>query len=239
MVAPGRLIASGRDADIFELGPDHVLRRTRAGRSLETEARAMAYAYERGFPLPKVHEVRTAGTELVMERIRGPIMADAILRRIWTFRRAARTLADLHDQLHAISGPNWLPQIQDGGAQLVHLDLHPLNIIIEPERGPVVIDWANASRGEGLTDVALTYVLLTCPRMPGSPLLNAAARPLRQMLAGQFTKRYRGAALDARIADAAVVKAEDPNMQPDEITAMHRLATRMRRPRRGRRKAVG
>jgi aminoglycoside phosphotransferase (APT) family kinase protein len=233
-VDAGRLIASGRDADIFELGPHHVLRRTRAGRSLETEARAMAYAYEHGFPLPRVHDVRAAGTELVMERIRGPIMADAILRRLWTLPRAARTLADLHDQLHAISGPSWLPQSRDGGARLVHLDLHPLNIILEPERGPVVIDWANASRGDGLTDVAVTYVLLTCPRMPGSPLLNAAARPLRRVLAGQFTKRYRGADLDERIAAAAVVKAEDPNMRPEEIVAMHRLADRMRR-----RKAAG
>jgi aminoglycoside phosphotransferase (APT) family kinase protein len=229
MMPPGRLIASGRDADIFELDSDRVLRRTRAGRSLEREAHAMEYAYERGYPLPRVHEVRAGGTELVMERIRGPIMADAILRRVWTLPGAARMLADLHDQLHAIAGPPWLPQIPDGGSQLVHLDLHPLNIIIEPERGPIVIDWANASRGEGLTDVALTYVLLTCPRMPGPAWLNTVVAPLRRALGGQFTRRYRGVALDARIADAAVIKAEDPNMQPDEVAAIHRLAARMRR----------
>ena len=54
---PGRLLASGRDADIFEFGPDLVLRRTRAGRSLEAEARAMQYAFDQGYPLPEIHEL--------------------------------------------------------------------------------------------------------------------------------------------------------------------------------------
>ncbi len=180
---PGRLIASGRDADIFEFGPDLVLRRTRGGRSLEREAGVMAYAAEHGFPVPAIHELRANDTELVMERVPGPLMVDAILKRPWTITNAARTLADLHDQLHEISAPDGLPQLPDGGTALVHLDLHPLNVIVHPVRGPVVIDWANASRGEGLSDVALTYVLITCPRVPGSIVVRAAAAPLRSVLA--------------------------------------------------------
>ena len=42
MTEPGPLLASGRDADIFEYGSGLVLRRTRTGRSLEAEARVMA-----------------------------------------------------------------------------------------------------------------------------------------------------------------------------------------------------
>jgi aminoglycoside phosphotransferase (APT) family kinase protein len=223
---PGRLIASGRDADIFEFGPGLVLRRTHGRRSLAREFRTMAYAAEHGYPVPAVHELRSADTEIVMERVPGPIMVDVILKRPWTLGQAARTLADLHDQLHVIPAPHWLPQLPDAGGQLVHLDLHPLNVIVHAERGPVVIDWANASRGEGLSDVALTYVLLTCPRMPGPAVLRAAVKPLRALLAREFTRRYRGPALDARIAAAAELKAMDTNISPDEAAAMHALAAR-------------
>ena len=138
------------------------------------------------------------------------------------------TLFDLHDQLHDIAGPEWLRQMPDGGAALVHLDLHPLNVIMHPERGPVVIDWANASRGDNLFDVGVTYVLLTCPTMPGSAALRAAAKPIRALLAREFTKRYRGRALDLRIAEAAEMKTLDDHMAPTEITAMQRLAQRKR-----------
>ena len=53
-------------------------------------------------------------------------------------------LADLHDRLHEIAGPDWLPGMPDGGDRLLHLDLHPLNVIMSPN-GPVVIDWPNAA----------------------------------------------------------------------------------------------
>jgi aminoglycoside phosphotransferase (APT) family kinase protein len=225
---PGRLIASGRDGDIFEFGPDRVLRRPRTGRSLEAEARAMAYVYEQGYPAPRVDEVRAGGTEIVMERIPGPLMSDAILRRIWTLRAAANTLADLHDRLHAITAPDWMRRAPGDGPGVVHLDLHPLNVIMHPERGPVVIDWANASRGGALFDVGVTYVLLTCPRMPGPAVVRAAAVPIRAALARAFARRYRGPALDAAIAEAAELKALDTNMYPDEISAIRRLAKRKR-----------
>ena len=124
----------------------------------------MEYARAQGYPVPEIHELRSADTEIVMERIPGPLMSDAILQRIWTLPLLpAKTLADLHDQLHDIAGPEWLRQMPDGGAVLVHLDLHPLNVIMHPERGPVVIDWTNASRGDGLFDVGVTYVLVDVP----------------------------------------------------------------------------
>jgi aminoglycoside phosphotransferase (APT) family kinase protein len=229
----GRLIASGRDADIFEFGPDLVLRRARARRSLEYEARAMELAFTQGFPVPRVHDVRADGTELVLDRIRGPGMADAILKHPWTLPGAATTLADLHDQLHEITGPDWMVEMPDGGDRLLHLDLHPLNIILDADRGPVVIDWANAARGAALTDVAATYVLLTCPDMPGPAALRAVAQPMRMWIARRFSARYRGRALDIAIADAAELKTLDGNMSGSEVATMRRLSEKKRR------KAVG
>jgi aminoglycoside phosphotransferase (APT) family kinase protein len=225
---PGALIASGRDGDIFEFGDGLVLRKTRDGRSIEPEARIMRYAADHGYPVPAVHDVRAKGSEIVMQRIDGPLMMDLMVKRPWTMPRYASLLADLHDQLHRVPAPEWLGQWPDGGDCLVHLDLHPLNVLMSA-RGPVVIDWSNAARGEALSDVALTYVLLTCPRMPGPRGLQIAVQPARVCLARLFTRRYRGKDLDAYIAVAADLKTLDRNMSPDEIANLHRLARRMRR----------
>ena len=43
-----KLLARGRDGDIFEFAPGLVLRRTRSGRSIAHEARTMRYAAEQG-----------------------------------------------------------------------------------------------------------------------------------------------------------------------------------------------
>ncbi|MGZ4691622.1 MAG: RIO1 family regulatory kinase/ATPase domain-containing protein [Acidimicrobiia bacterium] len=225
---PGALIASGRDADIFELGDGLALRSARDGRSIEHEARVMQLVADHGYPVPSVHDVRAQGSEIVMDRVDGPLMADAITRRPWALARYASLLADLHDQLHEIAAPDWLRQWPDAGDRVVHLDLHPLNVLMSPS-GPVVIDWANAARGEGLSDVGTTYALLTCPHMPGPRALQIAVQPLRVVLARRFTRRYRGAALDEHIATAAERKMLDPNMAPDEVEALRRLARRMRR----------
>ena len=225
---PGRLIAKGRDGDIFEFGDGLVLRRARDGRSIEHEARIMRYAADHGYPVPEVHDVRANGSEIIIQRIDGPLMMEPMAKRPWTIPRYASLLADLHDQLHEIPAPDWLGQSSDGGDRLVHLDLHPLNVLLSAG-GPVVIDWSNAARGEALSDVALTYVLLTCPRMPGPRLLQIAAQPAREGLARLFARRYRGRGLTERIAAAADLKTLDRHMMPDEIASLHRLAHRMRR----------
>ena len=220
---PGPLLASGRDGDIFEFGPGLVLRRAKSGRVIEGEARVIAYAREHGYPVPEVHEVRAGGTEIVMERIDGPMMADAIMREPWKLARYARVLADLHDRLHVIPAPDWLPDL--GGDRLVHLDLHPLNVMMTAS-GPIVIDWTNAARGEPLLDVAFTFILLTCPRVPGSSLKNAAVLPVRNVLGRAFAKRYRGRELDRQLVHAAGLKALDRNMSPDEVAAIERVGVR-------------
>ena len=227
---PGELIASGRDGDIFEYGPGLVLRKTRDGRSIAHEARIMEYVAERGYPVPRIEEVRADGTEIVMERIDGPLMLAPGVGGIVQLPRMLHVLADLHDQLHEITAPEWLPALPDGGDRMLHLDLHPLNVINSPTRGFVVIDWTNAHRGDPLFDVALTYVLLTCPRIPVPRPIEVAMNAIRRPLVGRaFAQRYRGPALDARIAEAAELKCLDPHMSPDEVTRMRRLAARMQK----------
>ena len=225
-VDPGPLLASGRDGDIFEYGPGRVLRRAKSGRVIEGEARIIAYAREHGYPVPEIIDVRANGTEIVMGRIDGPMMMDAMIRKPWLMRRYARQLADLHDRLHVIPGPDWLPAVDDGD-RFVHLDLHPMNVMMSAS-GPVVIDWPNAARGDALTDVALTVVLLTCPQMPGSRMINKIATPGRAYLGRTFASRYRGAELDEHLVLAAELKALDRNLSNDEVAACLRLGARAR-----------
>jgi len=226
------LLASGRDGDIFEYGPGLVLRRSKTARSLASEARILAYVAERGFPVPAVHELRAEGTELILELVDGPLMLD-MATKPWSAPRAMGLLADLHDQLHAIEAPDWLstfPGRDEASRRVVHLDLHPMNVIMSPTRGPVVLDWANARAGDPMRDVALTYSLMLCGHMPGPRWVARLAQPLRSVLLGRrFIARYQGAALWQSVAEMAELKALDPNMYADEIHALQRLAERARR----------
>src|ERR1700739_977444 len=97
--AAARLLASGRDCDIFEFAPGLVLRRSRHGRRLDLEARVMEYARQHGYPVPAVERVSDDGTELVMQRIDGPSLVGAIERRPWTGRQLGTVLAALHRPL--------------------------------------------------------------------------------------------------------------------------------------------
>jgi aminoglycoside phosphotransferase (APT) family kinase protein len=223
-----KLLASGRDGDIFEFAPGLVLRRSRTSRSLEFEARVMRYVAEHGYPVPRIEEVRAGGTEIVMERIEGPSMMDAMARP-WTIARHLHVLADLHDRLHAIAAPEWMPTMPDGGDRLLHLDLHPLNVIMSPA-GPVVVDWPNARGGDPMVDVALSYALMTCGRIPLprplAAMLNAVRAPVVRRA---FAARYAGGAFYRRVAEMAELKCLDPAMAPGEVRALQALARRSRK----------
>jgi tRNA A-37 threonylcarbamoyl transferase component Bud32 len=131
-----------------------VLRRYRRRAVPQSEVAIMRYVRDRGYPAPRVIDV--SGPDLTLERIDGPTMLEALRRSPWRFRTHARTLARLHRELHAIAPPEFL---RGEGDAILHLDLHPANVMLAA-RGPVVIDWANAARGDASLDIALTAVVL-------------------------------------------------------------------------------
>src|SRR6185295_9297725 len=61
-------------------------------------------------------------------------------------------LAELLRRLHEVPA-------RSGAGTIVHLDLHPENVILT-ERGPMVIDWRNAGDGPADLDTALTALIL-------------------------------------------------------------------------------
>ncbi len=147
------LLASGREADVYLCGDHAVLRRYRDGSSPADEVALMRYVGSHGYPVPTVHAIR--GVDLIMELVEGPTMTEALQSGEWEVPAAARQLARLHDHLHALPTPAGTPADQ----RLLHLDLHPSNVIMSG-RGPVVIDWRYGRSGPVDLDVALTAVIL-------------------------------------------------------------------------------
>jgi aminoglycoside phosphotransferase (APT) family kinase protein len=221
---PGRLLASGRDSDIFECGEGLVLRRSRAGRSLAQEARTMEYARSHGYPVPAIEELSDDGADLVMERIDGLSMVDLIAKRPWAIRGQGALLADLHRRLHEIPAPEWAGPAPAGeGDRLLHLDLHPLNVMVG-KAGPVVIDWARAARGDGNVDVAIAWALLACAEVPGSSVKVAVLGKARSVLVKAFLRPFDVAALRRVLPAVVEWKAADPHMSDVERRNMRALA---------------
>jgi aminoglycoside phosphotransferase (APT) family kinase protein len=220
MKEPGPLLATGRDSDIFEYGPGLVLRRSREGHSMANEARTMAFMREQGYPVPAVEELSDDGFELVMERIDGVTMVEALGKAPWTIRRQGATLADLHRRLHEIEAPDFLPVAPVGaGTKVLHLDLHPLNVMLGP-KGPVVIDWPNAHRGDPNVDVALAWVLMAAGQIPGGA---AKARLMgfgRSLLVNGFLSHFDRAAVTALLRPVVELKVQDPHMSEAETARM-------------------
>jgi aminoglycoside phosphotransferase (APT) family kinase protein len=146
------LLGTGRDADVFAYGDGLVLRRNRDGRSSEREAALMGTLADLGYPLPRVHSA--AGPDIVMDRVDGPTLGEQLLSGAVETDAGAAMLADLHHRLHTLAWPGTRP-----GACLLHLDLHPLNVVVTAD-GPVLIDWTNARVGAPGLDVAVTVLVL-------------------------------------------------------------------------------
>jgi aminoglycoside phosphotransferase (APT) family kinase protein len=226
---PGPLLASGRDADIFEYGPTQVLRRSRNARSMEREARVMEYVHTRGYPIPKVGEVSDDGLELIMERLDGVTMVEALTAAPWKARRFGRTLAQLHVQLHDLSAPEWLVDAPCGaGSQLLHMDLHPLNVMMT-SRGPVVIDWTNAARGDPNVDVAVTWTLMSAAEVPISGVKGAMTGWIRAKLIKGFIAEFDVAAVGTEVDAVVEWKCADRNMSESEVAGMRSFARRVQR----------
>ena len=227
MTGPGPLIASGRDSDIFAYGDGLVLRRSRSHRSMAAEAKVMEYVRAQGYPVPAVDHLNDDGTDLVMERIEGPSMAESLGRRPWTLGDNGTVLGDLHRRLHQIPAPDWVadgPGSTAGGC-LLHLDLHPLNVILGPS-GPVVIDWTNAKRGPAAVDLALTWVLILAGEIPGNRLKAALMGRARGLFVSGFLRGFDLGPVRAALRDVVEWKVTDPHMSALEQRRMWAVVER-------------
>lgn len=219
----GPRIGIGRSADVFALDGGLVLRRYRADAATEyhaelatrvqEEASLMEFVREHGFPVPRVE--RASGPDIVMERVDGPTMLADVARRPWMMAVHAATLGRLHQQLHDIPAPPWLSRRLGEGHALLHLDLHPDNVLLTAT-GPVVIDWPNAAAGAGAADVAHTWLVTATAAPPGGLARRALVAVGRGVFLRSFLKRFDRDEVVAQLPAVGERWLHDRNMSERE-----------------------
>ncbi|HEY6738275.1 MAG TPA: aminoglycoside phosphotransferase family protein [Actinopolymorphaceae bacterium] len=193
--APG---ASG-SAWIVRVGDDRfVLRHSRSAATTASRVAAMAAARSVGLPVPDVI-ARTGlgdGDLVLLSWLPGTTLLDALLARpadavVW-----GRAMGAAQRALHDIEAPPGLLDVHTfcpvdlgeladalpSGNRLLHLDWHPLNLLVDPEVAvdPVegisppsvrgIIDWDNARSGHPAFDLARTHAILVAdPAVDGLP----------------------------------------------------------------------
>jgi aminoglycoside phosphotransferase (APT) family kinase protein len=194
---------------------------SRATAVVQLEARVMRHLDEAGFPVPKVYDAD--GPDLIMERLDGRDMLAELGRKPWLVRPYGRLLAELHNRLHEIQAPPGLAKAFEPGDRMLHLDLHPGNVMLT-SRGPVVIDWTNASAGAAGADVAMAYLLMSTSDIDLIPVL---LRPVIGFLRAQLFRDFLAGVRDdpwPHIARVARARISDRNTRPAEAQRLLRTA---------------
>lgn len=221
----GALIGRGRDCDVFEDGPGRVLRRNRAGTSTEVEALTMRHLAAHGYPVPEVHDA--AGPDIVMQRLDGPTMLDDMSRRPWSMAASARTLGDLIDRLGRVPLPEHDLRVgAETGDLIVHLDLHPNNVVLTAD-GPMVIDWSNAAVGVSGLDAANTWLTLAAGQPDGSAVMRSFVAAGRRIFVWRFLAATDRAAAVAQLRAALDLRLSDTNLSTAERSTMQSLVDRV------------
>jgi aminoglycoside phosphotransferase (APT) family kinase protein len=209
-----------------------LFRGARMRESLEREAAAMR-AVRSVVPLvPEVFDIIEFDGRpgMVMERVDGPDLITLLGSKPWLVWSAGVTLGRAHAQLNATPAPPQLETLKSrlrrvfsrdevppeprermfalldslpDGDRVCHGDFHPGNVLMS-ERGPVVIDWPNASAGDPAADFARSDLLL---RMgdppPGTPALVKYMQGIGRKL---INAAYRRTYLRERPTDMELIR---------------------------------
>jgi aminoglycoside phosphotransferase (APT) family kinase protein len=171
--------------------------------------------------VPAVHDF--SESDLVMERLDGKDMLTDLARRPWRARQYGRILADLHNHLHKIEAPPGLRRLFKSGDKVLHLDFHPANVMLT-SRGPVVIDWTNASAGEPGADVAMAFLIMASSEIDSVPMImRPGIRSVRAAVISSFLAAVQddpGPLMSA----VARLRMTDPNVRPAEVVRLKELA---------------
>ena len=174
-----------------------------------------------GLPASATYELITIDGRygIVFERVEGLSMLRHVQAKPWTLFTAVRCLAELHAQIHCCVSPIELPSQREWiacgidrapelsaaqkqatqkalaalpvGTALCHGDFHPENVLFAA-RGPVVIDWETATRGDPLGDVACTSRLIQDASLPpwAPRYMHCLLKCSRAFLHRSYLNRY-------------------------------------------------
>lgn len=216
----GKPIALGRTAQIYAWQDGLVLKLFNdwfAEGSVRYEAEVSRAVHAAGLPVPAVGDVIEVDGRfgLIYERVDGISMVEVLSTKPWKLLSYARSLAELHAQMHRdvaiddipsqrerlehkISQAKGLePELQEAalteldrmpvGTSLCHGDFHPGNVLIT-DKGPVIVDWIDATIGNPIADVARTSIILL--EASQSEARSVIERTALSWLHHTYLKRY-------------------------------------------------
>jgi aminoglycoside phosphotransferase (APT) family kinase protein len=199
-----------------------------------------------GVPEPRGRIEWAGRPGILMERLDGrPVLAE-LQRRPWRLWALATLTGRLHARLHAVRAPDGLPELRavlaerilgessipeelrsaslaelarlPDGDMLCHGDFQPDNVMLCGS-GPVVIDWAHATRGEADGDFARTALMMRlAPVPPGTPALIRRASGVGR---GTFRRAYLRGYESERQHDPCMLR------RWELVRAVERLADRI------------
>jgi aminoglycoside phosphotransferase (APT) family kinase protein len=185
----------GFDTTVWRLERGHrqyALRVFRADqrRVLDRELIALRAAAAAGLPVPQVYATGTFDERpaLLQEWCAGQPLVAAMRARPAAILALGHGFGRLHARLHRVPAPPGLRTswIDWGGpidaalrqrlvasserrpARLLHMDWHPLNVLVEDGRPTAILDWTNAHGGDPRADVARTLSILRLSPPRGS-----------------------------------------------------------------------
>lgn len=210
-------VTGGADAALWRVedgGEAYALRLLRANQTVQghNETVTMREAAQAGVPVP--HIVATSVWDdrpaLLMTWCPGQTMAAALLCDPAQVGSLGNSFGRAQAAIHAVSAPaglattttTWLDwaapddalrdrlrRLAIGPVVLIHLDYHPLNVMVGEGEITAVIDWANARSGDRRADLARTAVILRfLPLERQMP--TAAASAFRRALTESWWSGY-------------------------------------------------
>lgn len=225
MEPPGRVLGVGRAATVYDIGQGRVLRRYDDQASefdARREAEIMTHARLAGLRVPEVFDA--SRRDLIMEKVDGPSLLEALKSHPSMVIRAGDLLAQLHRRLAQIPARSGLSAPFGPGASLLHLDLHPGNVLLSPD-GPVLIDWQNAASGPRGADIAKTWVVLATAAAGdgGSRFVTAVGR---RLLVGSFLRAGNRKAARPWLEQVVEAWEQNPRISAEERRRAGRLIGR-------------
>ncbi|SDT03416.1 phosphotransferase enzyme family protein [Actinopolymorpha singaporensis] len=193
--------ATGETWKVWYDGTPYALRCAAPGSGIPAQLAAMRAAGSAGLPVPEV--VRHAGNDrlevLLLSWLPGRTVADVLRAGLGSARRLGELMGAAHRELHRVPAPAEVAAAVDARAAapagldrtagaLLHLDWHPLNVLVDGDEVSGIVDWVNARRGHPLLDIARTYALLTVD--PALAVLPASERNLLGELADGWAAGY-------------------------------------------------
>ena len=189
--------------------------RTDQVETCQRELRLMRLAASAGVPVPTVHAVGAWNDRpaLLLSWCDGRPLLDEARDRPDQLWRLGVEFGRCQARIHQIKVPaqpgeepeRWIgwagpderilrerlqtiPRLSD---RLLHLDYHPLNVLIDQGRVTGVIDWANARSGDPRADLARTYTILRVLPIPGDATSPVFPPRVRAVLARAWRMGYR------------------------------------------------